>query len=129
MVSKSTPLNPSGRFAEIDSRRIFQTFSIGLSPGLCGVQSLNTESLLRSCAVDGDIIFYERHGTCGIQQIGGRTWKASDCVITIKIPRHNCTPARYTIAGLQTGIYYEIRLRVRTSAGFGKPYVNKIYTV
>ncbi|GIY32361.1 uncharacterized protein CEXT_691641 [Caerostris extrusa] len=51
--------------------------------------------------------------------------RIEDCVINIKIPIA-CTGSRYTIAGLSTGFYYEIRVRAHTKTGYGNPYRNKI---
>ncbi|GIX74131.1 uncharacterized protein CEXT_563481 [Caerostris extrusa] len=39
--------------------------------------------------------------------------RINDCVINIKIPV-TCSTSRYTIAGLSTGFYYEIRVRAHT---------------
>ncbi|GIY26788.1 uncharacterized protein CDAR_530141 [Caerostris darwini] len=51
--------------------------------------------------------------------------RIDDCVINIKIP-FACSTSRYTIAGLSTGFYYEIRVRAHTKTGYGNPYRHKI---
>ncbi|GIY32355.1 uncharacterized protein CEXT_691591 [Caerostris extrusa] len=54
-----------------------------------------------------------------------RSSRIDDCVINIKIPVA-CSTSRYTIAGLSTGFYYEIRVRAHTKTGYGNTYRHKI---
>jgi len=60
-----------------------------------------------------------------VQIYGGNEWKRHPCEMAFDIPR--CFGASYTIANLIPKTFYEIVLKAHTSAGYGEPYVNKIY--
>ncbi|GIX73691.1 hypothetical protein CEXT_419401 [Caerostris extrusa] len=62
---------------------------------------------------------------CHLQKRGDVWQQNRDCVINIKIPIA-CTGSRFTIAGLSTGFYYEIRVRAHTKTGYEIPIETKL---
>jgi len=59
-----------------------------------------------------------------VQMYHGNEWTRNDCKMALDIPR--CFCCSYTIPNLFQNSYYEIVLKAHTSAGYGKPYINKI---
>ncbi|GFY52908.1 ig-like domain-containing protein [Trichonephila inaurata madagascariensis] len=94
-----------------------------LTNGLVEIEWFQTFNETFRGTIDHFELSYDR-----VQQYRGTYWTRSDCEVNIKLsPR--CLGSKYTIAGLSAGSYYEIRFRSHTAAGYGKEYVNKIYSV
>ncbi|GFT12053.1 uncharacterized protein NPIL_174521 [Nephila pilipes] len=94
-----------------------------LKDGLLEIEWFRSIDDIRREAIDLYEISYNR-----VQQYRGNNWKHDDCEVHIRISRR-CFGSSYTIAGLSSSSYYEIRLRAHTAAGYGKEYVNKIYAI
>ncbi|XP_054717103.1 fasciclin-2-like isoform X2 [Uloborus diversus] len=60
-----------------------------------------------------------------VSQYQGNYWQKDNCTVTIEIPK--CGPSSYTITPLIKNLYYEIRLRAHTSAGYGEYYYFKVH--
>ncbi|GFR19991.1 uncharacterized protein TNCT_574932 [Trichonephila clavata] len=94
-----------------------------LSNGLVEIEWFQTFNEIFRGTIDYHELSYDR-----VQQYRGTNWTRADCEVNIKLsPR--CLGSKYTIAGLSAGSYYEIRFRSHTAAGYGKEYINKIYSV